>query len=1041
MTTATTRNKIDYSELQERLKSRKGREYWRSLEELAKTPEFQQQMAEEFSSQQEKWIDPVTRRNFLKLMGASIAFSGLTACDFQKPDELILPYVKQPEQLVLGKSLFFATAIPYNGFGYPVLVESHEGRPTKIEGNPDHPYSQGATFAWMQGSILSLYDPDRSQIVLHNGAMDNWGGFVEGLRLALSKLSGGEGLRILTETVTSPTLAWQMEQVMKQHPAAKWVQYDPCGRDNVREGARLAFGDYADTHYRFDKADVVLALDSDFMVEGPSALRYSKEFSRRRRVRTTQDAMARLYVVEHSLTCTGSIADHRLPLKPSDVVRFASSLAAAVGVAGVSKEDAAPDQKFLDAVVKDLQANKGKAVVTVGDDAPAVLHALAHAINAALGAVGQTVVYSDPVEVRPSNQAADLAALVADMNAGKVHALLILGGNPVYNTPVDLNFTKALEKVAFRAHLSESVDETSSVCHWHVPQAHFLETWSDIRVADGSVSIVQPLIAPLFGAKSSHELLANLHGQAGQSGFDIVQGYWKSQRPADATFDKSWRRALHDGFVVNTSAKERSVTAKTDAAAFPKSPAVQGMELILRADSAIRDGRFANCGWLQELPKAFTKVTWDNVALISPRTAAELKLQTEDLVKLKVGTQSVNMPICVMAGHADNCMTVQLGFGRAKAGRVAINDEGHPHGHNSYVLLHSHIPATGGAVTVQAGLGKYLLARTQTHFTIDNIDIPAMEKANEFESLKLKHRGLVRRASLEEYRKDEHFAAEQGPPAPHRDMDLYAGAWRYDHKTPDGKNMQYAWGMVIDTSACHGCNACVAACVAENNIPVVGKNEVRRQHEMHWLRIDQYYTGDLENPEVYNQPLPCMHCENAPCEVVCPVAATTHSEQGTNDMIYNRCVGTRFCSNNCPYKVRRFNYFQYADFHTPIKKMLNNPDVSVRSRGVMEKCTYCIQRIAQGRIEAENEGRRVKDGEIVTACAATCPTDAIIFGDINDPNSQVAKLKANPLSYGLLVDLNTKPRTTYMAAVRNENPDIPKVASEHAAPAKKEHKA
>jgi molybdopterin-containing oxidoreductase family iron-sulfur binding subunit len=1033
MTTSTTRNKIDYAQLRERLKSGKGREYWRSLEELAETAEFQEQMRNEFASQEEKWIDPVTRRNFLKLMGASIAFSGLTACNFSKPEEMILPYVKQPEQMVLGKPFFFATAVPYNGFGYPVLVESHEGRPTKIEGNPDHVYSQGAAFAWMQGSILSLYDPDRSQVVLQNGDMTDWGAFVEDLRTTLSKLTdGGAGLRILTETVTSPTFAWQMEQVLKLYPGAKWIQYDPCGRDNTREGARLAFGDYAETHYRFDKADVVLALDSDFMVEGPAALRYSKEFAKRRRVRGTQDPMARLYVVEHQMTSTGSIADHRVPAKPSQVEAFARAVAAALGVGGAAGEPYTGDKAILDAIVKDLQANKGKAVVAVGDDAPPVVHALGHAINAALGAVGQTVVYSDPVEARPSNQLADLTALVGEMNNGQVKALLIIGGNPVFNAPVDLNIAAAFSKVPWRAHLSEYVDETSVVCNWHVPQAHYLETWSDIRAADGTISIIQPLIAPLFGSRTAHEVLANVHGQSGQSSYDVVQGYWKKQHANDAGFDKAWRLALHDGWMANTGAKDRTVTAKTDAAAFPKSAAPAELELVLRADPAIRDGRYANCGWLQEVPKPFSKVCWDNVAYVSPKTATDKDLQNQDLVTLKVGNYAVNMPICVMAGHADDCVSVQLGHGRTHGGRVAQSQPGDPHGHNAYLVRVSNQPAAGAPVSIVKTGATYLLARTQLHFTIDNNDIhsPIMPHANDAESLKLEKRGIVRLASLEEYRKNEHFASEQGPGTPHPDMDLYAGAWTYDHKTRDGKAMQYAWGMVIDTSACHGCNACVVACVAENNIPVVGKNEVRRQHEMHWLRIDQYYSGDLENPQVYNQPLPCMHCENAPCEVVCPVAATTHSEQGTNDMVYNRCIGTRFCSNNCPYKVRRFNYFQYSDFHNPLKKMVNNPDVTVRSRGVMEKCTFCIQRIAQGRIESENEGRRVRDGEIVTACAATCPTDAIVFGDINDPNSQVHKLKRNPLNYGLLVDLNTKPRTTYLAAVRNENPDLPKRKTE-----------
>lgn len=1024
MTNEPRTTPIDYAALRERMNSGNGRDYWRSFEELADTPEFHEHLKAEFASQESKWIDPVTRRNFLKLMSASFALSGLTACGVRKPDELILPYVEQPEHMVLGKPLFFATAMPHQGYGYPVLVESHQGRPTKIEGNPDHPSSQGAAYAWMQASILSLYDPDRNQAVVHNGDLRDWNDMLSDLRARVGQSGeGGAGFRLLTETVTSPTLAWQIGELLKQYPQAKWVQYDPCGRDQVREGARLAFGEYVDTHYRFENADVVLSLDSDFMMEGPGGLRYSKELSRRRRVRSPQDSMARLYVVESTLSNTGSVADHRLPLKPSQVEAFARALAGALGVAGAgSAGNGFPaNPKFFETVQRDLQGAKGRAVVVVGEDSSPTLHALAHAINGALGAVGQTVLYTEPVEARPTNQIAELTSLVEEMNAGTVKALLILGGNPVYNAPADLRFADALRKVDFRVHQSEFVNETSSLCHWQVPQAHYLESWSDIRTDDGTVCIIQPLIAPLYNSRTRHEMIGALAGQSGQSTYDLVQSYWKQRIQSD-NFEKFWRRALHDGLVEGTAAPQRQVTAKTDASAFPQSAApAGGIELILRPDPALQDGEFANNGWLQEMPRPFTKISWDNAVLVSPNMAVEMGLQTEDLVTLKTDVGTVNGPVCVMAGHADGCITVHLGHGRTKVGRVGIDASNKPYGFNGYLLRSSRTGRIGAQVTLTRTGEKYLLARTQLHFNLDSTDIqpPIENDLPNAPSVDLKNRGLMRMASLQEYRENPDFAAEQGPHVPHPDMSFYAGAWEYKG---------YAWGMVIDTSVCNGCHACVIACQAENNIPIVGREEVRRQHEMHWLRVDQYYQGDMDNPRVINEPLPCMHCETAPCEVVCPVNATVHSEEGLNDMVYNRCVGTRFCSNNCPYKVRRFNWFQYQDFSSPLKKMLNNPDVTVRSRGVMEKCTYCVQRIAHGRIEATNEGRKIRDGEVVTACAQTCPTDAIIFGDINDPNSRVHKLKQNSLNFGLLVDLNTKPRTTYLAAVRNENPDLEKEA-------------
>ncbi len=1051
---------------------------WRSLEELADTPEFQQKMREEFPSQEEKWIDPVTRRNFLKVMGASLALSGMAGCTgFSKPREKILPYTNQPEQMVLGKPLFFATSMPFMGYGYPVLVESHEGRPTKIEGNPDHPDSKGAALSHVQASVLDMYDPDRAQLVTFLQEPRDWTDFVAELNLRLSELdAGGEGLALLTDSVTSPTMAAIIERIQARYPSLRWVQYDPASRENVREGAKLAFGEYVDSRYQLENADVIVSLNSDFMVEGPGAVRYAKAFSARRKVTSAEAQINRMYTIESTPTNTGTLADHRLQLKPSLVEAFARDLAANLGVAAATLETnpapAAYDE-FLKAVSADLKGASGRAVVIAGEDASPTVHALAHAINGAIGAVGSTVVYMDPVEAQPSNQLADLRELVTAMNAGKIKALVVMGTNPVYTAPGDLNFGEALKKVKWRVAHSISFDETAELCQWHIPAPHYLETWGDIRSADGTVSIVQPLIAPLYNTVTTLEMLQALTSESGKTAFTMVQEYWK-KRLGEDNFDKAWRRGIHDGFIVNTSSNARPVTAKTDASAFPVSTVVgSDLELIIRLDPTVQDGRYANNAWLQELPKPFSKVTWDNAIYMSMATARKLKVKNEDVVELTANGVALQGPVFVVMGHAADCVTVHLGYGRTRSGRVGMEHEETiftphgtmvgvpstigtlPRGMNIYKLWNSNAPRVGAPVAIKTVPGKtYQLSCTQLHFSIDHNgvdpakDIPLVGKLFEpiaqGENAQISKRGLVRRGTIQDLRKFEQGLEHQAHDAhavgtdhdDHHSTPSYAGAlWPSGHLPPEKTDMYegawdyskgYAWGMTIDQSVCNGCNACVTACQAENNIPVVGKKDVRNQREMHWIRIDQYYSGDIDAPTVTNQPLPCMHCENAPCEVVCPVAATAHSEEGVNEMVYNRCVGTRFCSNNCPYKVRRFNWFYYTKnvFESPLAGMVSNPDVTVRSRGVMEKCTYCIQRINSARIEAENDGRHIRDGEIVVACEATCPTDAIVFGNINDPGSRVAKLKAGTLNYGMLSDLNTKPRTTYLAAINNPNSEI-----------------
>ena len=1031
---------VDLKAVRARLEQQGGPKVWRSLEAVAETPEFKDYLHREFPTNASEWLDPVGRRSFLKLMSASMALAGVTACTVQ-PTEMIVPYVRQPEEEIPGKPLFFATAMSLGGVATGLLVESHEGRPTKIEGNPDHPASQGATDLFAQGSVLTLYDPDRSQTITQRGEIRPWNAVIAAMRGGLSAQAAtkGAGLRILTETVNSPTLAAQIQQVLQQQPNAKWIQWEPMPRDNARAGARTAFGEYLEPVYDLSKADVILSLEADFLAsEGAGNLRYARQFAGRRRVEENAANLNRLYVVESNHSVTGGRADNRLPLKSSQVEAFARAVAQHAGVAGVTGTAPAGSDAFADAVAKDLMAHRGRAVVMAGDAQPPAVHAIAHALNAAIGAPGATVSYLPTPEAVPSEQLAALRELVADIDAGRVQMLVILGeANPVLSAPADFKFAEAMSKVAVRVHSGLFFDETATLSHWHVPAAHYLEAWSDARSFDGTVSIVQPLIQPLYAGKSAHELVATLSDRPERNGYDVVREYWSaseaasrsgetSPKPAPAAiagaggmaaapvaasaaapataaaalavaptaaseFEKNWRKWLHDGFMAGTAfAPAAAVLAPDVASRITATPPVDGIEINFRRDETIYDGRFANNGWLQELPKPVTKLTWDNAALMAPATAEANDLQSGDLIAIQHDGRTLNVPVWITPGHAKDAITVSVGYGRTKAGRI-----GNGAGFNTYALRGSAAPWFGAATIAKTG-DRYDLVGTQDHWSIEG-------------------RNIIRSATLEEFTANPAFVKEM------------------EHATGDGRISLYAdkqyqgdqWGMAIDMNACTGCSACIIACVAENNIPVVGKLQVSKNREMHWLRIDRYFSGNLDTPDTYYQPMPCQQCENAPCEVVCPVSATVHSDEGLNDMVYNRCVGTRYCSNNCPWKVRRFNFLLFQDWNTPQFKLQRNPDVTVRSRGIMEKCTYCVQRINAARIQSKREDRAIRDGEIITACQAVCPTGAIVFGNINDPNSQVAKLKASPRNYATLADLNTRPRTTYLAAVRNPNPALP----------------
>lgn len=990
-----------------------GREFWQSLEEFADSEALQEVIEREFPEQASEWTNPVTRRRFLSIMGASIAFAGLNGCS-APPREKILPYIKQPEQLVPGKPMFYATAMTLNGIATGLLVESHMGRPTKMEGNPDHPASLGATDIYNQADILSMYDPDRSQLIRYRGRPSTWTAAAEALRKVYedAKKKQGEGLHILTGTVTSPTLNRQLTGLLNELPKAEWHQYDPARSDETIEGANLAFGKAVSPIYDFSKADVVVALDGDFLDPGPGHLRYTNQFMSRRRVRenAASPTMNRLYAIESTPNCTGAKADHRLAMPASEVLAVARQLAHAVGTQFGDVEG--PHKKWVEAVARDLKAEgrKGKTIIVAGATQPAVVHALAHAMNEALGNVGETVHYIPSVEAKPENQTKSLERLTLAMDSGGVDALLILGGNPVYNAPADLKFAAALNKAKLRFHLSQYEDETSQQCHWHLPASHFLETWSDARAFDGTLSIVQPLIAPLYKTtKSAHEILAQLSSNPSLSAYNLVQQTHQELRKAQGMadgFNNYWRKALHDGLIANSAFEKSDVTLNNEAIsqALNEAPKSEGeWEIVFRPDPTIFDGQFANNGWLQELPKPLTKLTWDNVAMISPSSAKKLGIDFEleeaarkpFLVELELAErEKVRAPVWVQPGHPDGAVSVFLGYGRTIAGRV-----GKDQGYDAYQLRSSEHLWNEAGLKITVTDDRHELACTQKHQVMEG-------------------RHLVREGSLEEFSKDkksivakgEHGHGTHGGP---HSLSLYE-PYEYNGNK---------WGMAIDLTACTGCSSCIVACQSENNIPVVGKEQVQVGREMHWIRLDRYYQGKPEEPEVHFQPVPCMHCENAPCELVCPVEATVHSDEGLNDMVYNRCVGTRYCSNNCPYKVRRFNFLQYADFETKSLKPMRNPDVTVRSRGVMEKCTYCVQRINHARIDAEKENRPIADGEVLTACQSACPANAILFGNLNDVNSKVAKAKASPLNYGLLTELNTVPRTTYLASVKNINPD------------------
>ena len=977
-----------------------GPEYWRSLDQLADTPEFRNWVEREFPDDAAAVLDGNSRRTMLKIMAASFGLAGLAACS--RPEYRLAPQARGREDYIPGAAYNYTSVFSLGGHSSGIVVQTYEGRPSKIEGNPDHPASLGAATALAQASLLSVYDPDRSKAVLDGGKESTWEKFeaaVKGL-----SLGDGSGLRFLSGTVISPTLDSLRAEALKKWPKAKWVEYESIGRDNERAGAMLAFGQAVNVHPQFDKAKVILSLDYDFLGADYPAPLATKLFSKNRHVDSEEDLekISRLYVVESQFSLTGANAEHRLRMQGGDVQKFAADLVTALSAAPTGNDKRT---KFIAALAKDLKAAGKDALVVAGPRQPAIVHALAHQINQTLGAA--TVTYTKASSTDRIDLGVDaLKTLTGEMTGGQVTALIILGGNPAYTAPADLQFGAALAKVANSIHLGAEDDETAAAAKWHLPEAHYLEVWGDAQSTDGTVAIQQPMIEPIFGGKSAIEVMAVLLDSKDRKGLDLVKNYWTAQWPA-ATKENTWRKTLNDGVIAGTPAAEVKVSVDSKRIQAVPAPSASGIEVGFVPSATTWDGRFANNAWMQEAPDPITKLVWTNVALISPAMGREKGWKDGDMVALTRGNLKLEAAVMVQPGHADNAVTIALGYGRPRSGSVGTNV-----GYNAGLIRTSDSFWFGQGFAIAATGAREILANTQEHGSMEEPQLVASIKPNK--------RPLVRETTIEEYKKNAKVIEEMNEVP------------ELDSVYPQLKWEGLQWGMAIDLGACTGCNACVVACQAENNVPVVGKDQVLRGREMHWIRMDRYYVGPVEDPRAVEQPIPCMQCENAPCENVCPVQATTHSPEGLNDMAYNRCVGTRYCANNCPFKVRHFNFLDWHKnflerrrIEPELMQMVYNPDVTVRMRGIMEKCTYCVQRIQEARIATKTDNRREFTGEgVVTACQQTCPADAISFGNINDPNSKVAKLKKQERNYAMLAELDVRPRTTYLGRLRNPNPEL-----------------
>lgn len=1033
---------------------------WRSLEEKADPSRNAEARIEESGVQVQvasllkrktEGASDVSRRNFMLASASAAAAATATGC-IRRPAEQILPHTRAPEYALPGIALHYASVLTHHGEALGVLVEQHEGRPTKIEGNGEHPASNpsrqpglGSSDIATQATILDLYDVDRSGTILRKDGETRsdvrWPDFDEAFTAHLATLEAGGGaqLAIVHEPITSPTFLRAKQALLRRFPEARFHVWSSVNDANARAGIALAIGRRARPVVDYSSAKTVLALDCDFLQTEPGAVRNARLFAQGRRLVNARSEMNRLYVVESALSTTGGSADHRLRLASSDILGYAKSLARSLVTKGASELTAiaageggveVPSQ-WTEAVADELIANRGRAVIVVGSRQPPALHALAAAMNAAIGAHDGLVQYVDVVDVAETEPLADIQSL-AERIEGKT--VVILGGNPVYDAPADLDFAARLATAGMSVHLSSHDNETSAACTWHVPMSHALESWCDQQSIDGTVAIQQPLIAPIRGGRNAAEILGMMAGMDAWRGYHAVRQTAANIIGDVSVFEQTWRNALHRGVLPRElpSASRPAINAASVSSALAATTASgDGWEVVFAPCAKAFDGRAINNPWLLELPDPITKLTWDNAAQISPASARELGVQTGGMVRISQGDLSLEIPAIVVPGHADQSVTLTLGWGRTKAGHFANNI-----GFDVGVLRTSSAFGFGRGFAVSATGARHVLAITQEHHSMDTD--PTVPVLGEID---MPERPLAIVGTLEQYREQPDFAQWREPTPEARPLwreEDYATprlpaqggtSWSLlpnPRPAPEGAPLRHAWGMVIDLTTCTGCSACTVACTAENNIATVGKGQVLRGREMHWIRLDRYFVGDdVADPVVAFQPVACQHCEEAPCENVCPVNATEHSPEGINEMAYNRCIGTRYCMNNCPYKVRRFNYLAYNGHPSELQRMQFNPNVSVRMRGVMEKCTYCIQRIQAGKIAARNDGdRRPVDGEITPACAQACPSQALTFGDLNDPEARVTHLASTDRHYKLLAQIGTQPRTTYLARVRNLNAEM-----------------
>ena len=1027
-----------------------GKRYWRSLEELADTPEFRSWLEREFpAGAAEMELDGVSRRNFLRVMGASMALAGIGLSGCRRPEAYVVPYTKSVEWLIPGKSVLYTTSMPGPLGGLPLIATTYEGRPTKLEGNPLVPSSNGGTDLFAQAAILDLYDPDRARAFLFNGEETTAQEFDKYLGEVRKELESGKGkgVGILLDEQFSPTRDRILRSLKQQFPQISFYSYEPLSFEERDTAVSTLFGPDVAVRPAFANADVIVSLDCDFL-GSEQTLQGVRDFSRRRRVNGSADAMNRLYAVENRFTTTGGMADHRFRCAASQIPAFAVQLAKKLaastndrvlgGVVGKFSDPGTPfDDSWLTECANDLAAQKGRSLVLLGNRFPAWVHSVVLAMNNALGAFGSTLGILSAPRVKTTN----LGDLIADAKSRALKKLFILSGNPVYTAPADLDWSGVQRSIPEIIRLGYHADETSAEANWHVPEAHFLESWGDQRALDGTYLPIQPMILPLFGGLSQIDILSKL--AAVPNGLQAVRETFKSLTK-ESDLEAAWTKFLRNGYSDDTSYETAKVEFNPNAlpevlkkaGPLPGPVNPSSIEVVFPADYKVYDGRYANNAWLQELPDPITKLTWDNAVLLSKSTAKALQVEDGDVVEISVGDRKLQAPVMMAPGHADYSLSLSLGYGRWVVGKI-----GRGTGSNAYQLRTTNALYYATRATVKLIQRKgHQLAQTQNHYSMEG-------------------RALVREGTVEDYKKNPGFAK-----AVWMDAEIPPNISLYSHPPLNAPNQ---WAMSVDLNTCTGCSACVIACQAENNIPVVGKEQVHNSREMHWMRIDRYFAsakGDKDNPhleddpEMVMEPMMCQNCENAPCETVCPVNATVHSEEGLNLMVYNRCIGTRYCSNNCPFKVRRFNFFNYNDrpiidriekglpgfqgkselYLGPlapwgmaeISKMQKNPNVTVRSRGVMEKCTYCIQRIETAKI-----AQRVKVGvkgdltlptdSVQSACQQACPAEAIVFGDLKDPQSRVAQLRKLPQNYHLLEYLNLQTRTAYLARIRNPNPKMP----------------